>query len=330
MLSPVKSQDKTLVVIGGGTMGVDIGAAFVAGGWSVTIVEPMVLSYPLRKKQLDESLRVLDVAGRQVSFVEKISDFNFRSVRHGLVIEAVPESLTLKQQVFAELVDAVPHYIPLCSNSSAIPISEISRGLTSRARMLGTHFFMPAHLVPGVEVVSSVETDPFIAQRVADDMRSAGRVPIMVKRDIPGFLVNRLQHAISREAFHLIDEGIASPSDIDAAVRFGFGFRYLAAGPCLQRDHAGLEVHCAAARSIYPDLCNDAEPARVLRERVEEGALGMKMGRGFYQWNEASMERERLRYRDLLLEAARLLETEISQAAAGVASDPLQKTGSAA
>ena len=102
------------------------------------------------------------------------------------------------------------------------------------------------------------------------------------------------------------------------------------AGPCLQRDHAGLEVHCAAARSIYPDLCNDAEPARVLRERVEEGALGMKMGRGFYQWNEASMERERLRYRDLLLEAARLLETEISQAAAGVASDPLQKTGSAA
>ncbi|MFZ9070414.1 MAG: 3-hydroxyacyl-CoA dehydrogenase family protein [Burkholderiaceae bacterium] len=310
-----KRESKHLVVIGGGTMGVDISAAFLAGGWQVTIVEPLVLSHPLRRKQLAQSLATLGVHDQSAPFVEKIADVAFDQIEHGLVIEAVPESLALKQQVFAELVQRVPDQIPLCSNSSAIPISEIGRGLPNPARLLGTHFFMPAHLVPGVEVVSSVQTDPAIAQRVADDMRSAGRVPIMVKRDIPGFLVNRLQHAISREAFHLIDEGIASPADIDAAVRFGFGFRYLAAGPCLQRDHAGLDVHCAAARSIYPDLCNDAEPARVLRERVEEGALGMKMGRGFFDWNEASMESERARYQGLLLAAARLLEKEIAQAA---------------
>ena len=317
MRTPDISEQKHWVVIGGGTMGVDISAAFLAGGWQVTIVEPMVLSHPLRKKQLNQSLSTLGVHDKSAPFVEKIADVAFDQIGHGLVIEAVPESLALKQQVFAELVRLVPDHIPLCSNSSAIPISEIGRGLPNPARLLGTHFFMPAHLVPGVEVVSSVQTDPVVAQRGADDMRSAGRVPIMVKRDIPGFLVNRLQHAISREAFHLIDEGIASPADIDAAVRFGFGFRYLAAGPCLQRDHAGLDVHCAAARSIYPDLCNDAEPARVLRERVEEGALGMKMGRGFYEWDEAKMEAERARYQGLLLAAARLLEKEIAHAASG-------------
>lgn len=329
MKAPDKRESRHLVVIGGGTMGVDISAAFLAGGWQVTIVEPMVLSHPLRKKQLTQSLATLGVHDKSAPFLEQMSDVAFDQVDHGLVIEAVPESLALKQQVFSELVRLVPEHIPLCSNSSAIPISEIGRGLPNPARMLGTHFFMPAHLVPGVEVVSSVQTDPAIAQRVADDMRSAGRVPIMVKRDIPGFLVNRLQHAISREAFHLIDEGIASPADIDAAVRFGFGFRYLAAGPCLQRDHAGLDVHCAAARSIYPDLCNDAEPARVLRERVEEGALGMKMGRGFFDWDEASMAAERARYQGLLLAAARLLEKEIAQAATGSAGQDQQTVSSA-
>ena len=329
MRSPDKRDNKHLVVIGGGTMGVDISAAFLAGGWQVTIVEPMVLSHPLRKKQLTQSLATLGVHDKSAPFLEQMSDVAFDQIDHGLVIEAVPESLALKQQVFSELVRLVPEHIPLCSNSSAIPISEIGRGLPNPARMLGTHFFMPAHLVPGVEVVSSVQTAPAIAQRVADDMRSAGRVPIMVKRDIPGFLVNRLQHAISREAFHLIDEGIASPADIDAAVRFGFGFRYLAAGPCLQRDHAGLDVHCAAARSIYPDLCNDAEPARVLRERVEEGALGMKMGRGFFDWDEASMAAERARYQGLLLAAARLLEKEIAQASVGAAEQDQQTASSA-
>ena len=314
MTSPSDVNLKHLVVIGAGTMGVDIAAAFLSGGWRVSLVEPMVLSHPLRKKQLGHSLATLGLTDRTASFHERLGEVAFQEIRHGLVIEAVPESLALKQEVFAELVETVPHYIPLCSNSSAIPISEIGRGLRGASRMLGTHFFMPAHLVPGVEVVSSVETDPAVAARVAEDLRSAGRVPIMVKRDIPGFLVNRLQHAISREAFSLIDQGIATPADIDAAVRFGFGFRYLAAGPCLQRDHAGLDVHNAAARSIYPDLCNDAEPARCLRELVEEGALGMKMGRGFFNWNEATMETERRRYQSLLLAAARLLESKISQA----------------
>ncbi|MGA0955332.1 MAG: 3-hydroxyacyl-CoA dehydrogenase family protein [Burkholderiaceae bacterium] len=317
-------QDRHLVVIGAGTMGVDIAAAFLAGGWTSSLVEPRVESHAMAKTRLDHSLSMLKAGNTKVSFFESIAQVPFASIAHGLVIEAVPESLPLKQRVFAELSEYVPGHIPLCSNSSAIPISEIGKGLASASRMVGTHFFMPAHLVPGVEVVSSNHTDPAIAERVANDLRSAGRVPIMVRRDIPGFLVNRLQHALSREAFHLIDQGIATPADIDAAVRFGFGFRYLAAGPCLQRDHAGLDIHYAAGCSIYPDLCNDAQPARSLKEKVDAGHYGMKAGQGFSVWDESSMKAERQRYEGLLLAAARLLEAEIMQAV-----KPLANSGKA-
>ncbi len=306
---------KHIVVIGAGTMGVDIAAAFLAGGWAASLVEPRVEGHALAKKRLDHSLSILGGGCRAASFFDSMAKVSFASISHGLVIEAVPESLPLKQRVFAELSERVPGHIPLCSNSSAIPIGEIGRGLAAASRMVGTHFFMPAHLVPGVEVVSSTQTDPAIAERVADDLRSAGRVPIMVRRDIAGFLVNRLQHALSREAFHLIDEGIATAADIDAAVRFGFGFRYLAAGPCLQRDHAGLDIHYAAGCSIYPDLCNDPKPAKALKDKVDAGHYGMKVGQGFRKWDEESINAERRRYEGLLLAAARLLEKEIAHAA---------------
>jgi 3-hydroxybutyryl-CoA dehydrogenase len=300
-----------LLVVGGGTMGVDIAAAFMAGGWDVTIVEPLVRGHEQRQAHLQSSLRAISAELRRARFISSLAEAELRSSGYRLVIEAVPEKLSLKREVFAILDREVPSEVPLCSNSSAIPISEIGQGLQSVSRMLGTHFFMPAHLVPGVEVVSSVETDPQVAQRVAADLTSAGRVPIMVKRDIPGFLVNRLQHAISREAFYLVDQGIATPEEIDKAVRFGFGFRYLAAGPCLQRDHAGLDVHLAAAESIYPDLNNAATPSTTLRQKVEEGALGMKTGRGFFQWDEERIQKERARYQRLLIAAAEQLAEEI-------------------
>src|SRR5690606_22634802 len=125
------------------------------------------------------------------------------------------------------------------SNSSSFPISQIAEGLSTRERMLGLHFFMPAHIVPLAEVVLGPDTDTAIADALAVFMRRCGSVPIMVRKDVPGFIANRLQHALGREAFTLIQEGTATAEDIDAAVRFGFGFRYLAAGPIMQKEHAG-------------------------------------------------------------------------------------------
>jgi 3-hydroxybutyryl-CoA dehydrogenase len=195
----------------------------------------------------------------------------------------------------------------LTSNSSSFPISSIAGELPTRERMLGLHFFMPAHLVPLVEVVMGPRTREALAERLCSYMRGCGSVPVLVRKDRPGFLANRLQHALAREAFSLIDDGVATAEDVDNAVRFGFGFRFLAAGPVLQRDHAGLDVHCAAAATIYPSLCNNAAPAHALRDRVAAGRMGMKTGGGFYDWPEEQRMAERVRYDQLLRQGLTLL-----------------------
>lgn len=302
--------NRQVLVVGGGTMGVDIAASFAAGDWDAVIVNPKDARFPTIQARFQDALARLQVqGGRSLTLCQTLDEVSWSSL--DLVIEAVPEVLSLKQEIFAKLEQLAKPETPLCSNSSALPISAIGKGLKTQNRMVGTHYFMPAHLVPAVEVVCSDQTDLAVADRVSEMMRSVGKVPIRVKKDLPGFLINRLQHAVSREALKLVDQGITTPADVDAAVRFGFGFRYIAAGPCLQRDHAGLDVHHAAAQSIYPDLCNDAEPSKILAERVASGAIGMKAGRGFYDWTPETIAAEKKRYEALLLAASALLSKEI-------------------
>jgi 3-hydroxybutyryl-CoA dehydrogenase len=222
----------------------------------------------------------------------------------------VPERLALKQSVFAELERLARPDAPLASNSSSFPISEISRGLATGRRMLGLHFFMPAHLVPCVEVVRGEATDPRICDAVGATMRDLGKVPVQVRKDVPGFLANRLQHALMREAYALIEQGLASPEDVDNAVRFGFGFRYLAAGPILQKDLAGLDVHAAAATTLYPTLANHPAPPACLRDRVAAGKLGVKTGEGFYQWDAARAAAVQARYEQALTDALAILRRD--------------------
>ncbi|MBY0409404.1 MAG: 3-hydroxyacyl-CoA dehydrogenase, partial [Burkholderiaceae bacterium] len=189
-------------------------------------------------------------------------------------------------------------------------------------RMLGLHFFMPAHLVPLVEVVLGQQSDAALGTWLCQFMRQCGSVPVLVRKDKPGFLANRMQHALSREAFALIDEGIASAEDVDAAVRFGFGFRFLAAGPVLQRDHAGIEIHTAAAATMYPTLCNTDIPAKALRDQVARGELGMKTGKGFFDWPEDKKQAERARYDHLLRQGLALLAPELPSIAAATPPAP--------
>ncbi|MBN3763494.1 3-hydroxyacyl-CoA dehydrogenase NAD-binding domain-containing protein [Burkholderia sp. Ac-20365] len=308
--SPVNPVGKSIAVVGGGTMGADIAASFVACGWHAHIVNPrdgMLESMPQR---LQSALEKLDRPFEPERFIhhEVLQTVPWQEI--DLVIEAAPEQLGIKQEIFAELERLARPDTPLCSNSSAIPISKIGEGLSTRARMLGTHYFMPAHLVPAVEVVCSTHTDISVADRVADFLKSVDKVPVRVKLDIPGFLANRIQHALSREAIKLVERGIATPEDVDNAVRYGFGFRYIAAGPLLQRDHAGLDIHCAAGATIYPDLCNDDVPSRYMSELVENGSVGMKAKDGFYQWTPERVQAEKARYEKALQGARAILAQE--------------------
>lgn len=299
---------KTLaVVVGAGTMGADVAVVLARGGARVAVVDP---SHEKRAR-LQEHVRAGLVSygmphrADSVLALPALHDVDWSEVN--LVIECIPEVLLAKRGLFKQLVALAPAHTVLTSNSSSFPISSIAVGLSSQERMLGLHFFMPAHLVPLVEVVMGPQTNEELAQRLCSYMRGCGSVPVLVRKDRPGFLANRLQHALAREAFALIDDEVATAEDVDNAVRFGFGFRFLAAGPVLQRDHAGLDVHCAAAATIYPSLCNDSTPARALRDRVAAGRLGMKTGGGFYDWSEQQRQAERARYDQLLQQGLTLL-----------------------
>jgi 3-hydroxybutyryl-CoA dehydrogenase len=304
------NPSKKVVLVGGGTMGADIAASFVACGWRADIVNPPDAMGASLDKRLRAAMQKLgkDFDAARFGLHQKLEDVRWSDA--DLVIEATPERLDVKQAVFRDLERLARPDTPLCSNSSAIPISRIGAGLATQRRMLGTHYFMPAHLVPAVEVVCSVHTDKAVADLVSRYLTEVGKVPVRVNLDIPGFLANRMQHAMSREALSLIDRGIATAEDVDNAVRYGFGLRYIAAGPLLQRDHAGLDIHCAAARTIYPDLCNDAEPARFMSERADAGHIGMKVKRGFYEWTDETIAVEKARYENALVAAKAILDGE--------------------
>lgn len=299
------------VVVGGGIMGADVAFVLQRAGVKVWLVEPDMRRHKALLDRLEKDARPdpRSPHRRAAHVVTRLDDVCWDSV--GIVIECIPEDLMLKQALFKELEEKAPANALLASNSSSFPISQIVTGLASSSRMLGLHFFMPAHVVPLVEVVLGKQTRPDYAQTLAEFMRRCGCVPILVRKDIPGFIANRLQHALAREAYSLIDAGVATPEDIDAAVRFGFGFRYLAAGPILQKEHAGWDVHSAAATTIYPSLSNITAPPPVVVEKIEKGQIGMKSGQGFYGWDQDSISREKDRYHRVLQAALAAIADEL-------------------
>ncbi len=308
--SPSRS---TALVVGGGTMGADVALVLARAGCRVFVLE---LSDARRRLLPDYFLRGMRDLGYPDRFGKLSACATLDEVpwpEIDLVIECIPERLDIKQALFAELVQRARPDVLITSNSSSFPISAIAANLDTAERMLGLHFFMPAHLVPLVEVIRGERSAAAHAETLAAFMRACGMVPVIVKKDLPGFLANRLQHALAREAFAMIDAGVATAEDVDNAVRFGFGFRFLAAGPVLQRDHAGAEVHAAAAATIYPSLSTATEPAKILAGNVAAGKLGMKTGEGFYRWTQESAAAERKRYEDLLRAGLKLIAGELPE-----------------
>ena len=203
------------------------------------------------------------------------------------VIEAVPENLRLKQQLFAELEKLAPADTILATNSSGLPIKESASSIESGWRVVGSHFFLPAQIIPLVEVSRGPETSEATLAWTCDHWRACGKEPIRIEKDLPGYIANRMQGALVREATHLLDAGVASAEDIDKAVRMGFGLRYLVSGPLEQRDLGGLDLHVALAEELWPHLDRSSGPFPLVRQMVERGELGLKTGKGFYDWSAA-------------------------------------------
>ena len=301
------------LVVGGGTMGADVALVLARAGCTAIILESNEVRRKLLSDYFVRGMTDLGYPNRlgKLSSCAVLDEVPWSAI--DLVIECIPERLDIKQALFAELIRRARPDALLTSNSSSFPISAIIGELDTASRMLGLHFFMPAHLVPLVEVILGKRSDPAHAETLATFMRACGMVPVIVRKDLPGFLANRLQHALAREAFAMIDDGVATAEDVDNAVRFGFGFRFLAAGPVLQRDHAGVEVHTAAAATMYPSLSTASVPAKILRDKVAAGKLGMKTGEGFFRWTHETAAAERKRYDGLLRAGLKLLAAELPQ-----------------
>ena len=303
-------RERHALVIGGGTLGVGIIAMFLGGGWKTHVVSR---SASTRDGLADASRKALagmgkpqDVSG--LATYATLPEAPWKEI--DIVVETVTEDLGLKQKIFAELEALARPDCALTSNSSSFPISEIGKGLETQSRMMGLHFFMPAHLIPLVEVVRSIHTDVPLAEKVGAIMSELGKRPVQVKKDVIGFLGNRIQGALMREALWLIEQGVASPEDIDATVRLSFGFRYAAAGPIVQKEHSGWDTTCAVAKIIWPDLSKADGPPPILQKNVDEGRIGFKTKHGFFEWNDESMAKERARYERALRKCLEIFKEE--------------------
>lgn len=285
-----------VVVIGTGTMGVGIAAGFLASGSDIVILG----------RSVEKALACLNlIQSCAQSINPDWSDLN-PQLHSGsidewqdwdgvdLVIETISENLEQKQAIFTALDKLVPPQIPIGSNSSGFPISDIAKDLPTAARMFNTHYFMPAHIVPLVEIVAGEKSDLALAEKLCEFYRTHGKKPVLVKKDIPGFLANRIQHALMREALSLVEAGIATPDDIDTAVRYSFGFRYAAVGPMTQKEISGWEGMTLAAELIYPSLSNITAPPSCVTSLVKSGKTGIAKGAGFKTWSadEAAIVRQ--------------------------------------
>ena len=287
-----------ITVIGAGIMGHGI-AQVCAQGWkTVTLVDlsPEVLETARQKIHRNLKLLVdngLATQGSERGVLERIrfcADLSAGVKDADIVIEAIPEKLALKEELYTQLETICAPNVIFASNTSGIPINTLAKLASRPDKSIGTHFFMPAHLIPLVEVIQGDATSQDVIERTMELMVAIGKKPVRVRKDVPGFIGNRLQLALSREAMALVENGVASPEDIDTVVKTGLAIRLVFSGPLEQRDLNGLDTHLSVAERLSPDLEDSKKPLAILKEKVAAGRLGLKSGQGFYDWRARTAE----------------------------------------
>jgi len=221
---------------------------------------------------------------KRISFTTDIDSDGIKNA--DFVIEAVFEDMKIKQETFAKLEERCRPDTIFCTNSSVMSPSEISAKLQHRERFVGTHFWNPGHLIPLVEVVKSDASSDETAQIVMDVLASVGKKPVLCKKDVPGFIANRMQHALWREAIYIVEQGIADAKTVDEAVKYSFGLRLPQLAPMENADMVGTDLTFNIHNYILRDLCDSHEPSPLLKQLRDEGKLGFKTGEGFQTWTE--------------------------------------------
>jgi 3-hydroxybutyryl-CoA dehydrogenase len=268
-LAPVELPGN-VAVVGAGTMGIGIARVFAEGGASVRLCAR-------RESSLDAARRRLGETAAEM-WLTTSTDEAFEGAE--LVVETIVEDPEPKRAVLARAEELTSAEAILTTNTSSLPLSALASVLQRPERFAGLHFLNPPELVELVEVVGDAQTAPETLETLAGWMERLGKAPVVVRRDVPGFVVNRLQYALLREAYALVDGGVCTFADVDRAVTHGLGARWAAIGPFETMDLAGLDVHAAVAANLWPELSNESEPSPAIARALETGALGVKSGRG--------------------------------------------------
>jgi 3-hydroxybutyryl-CoA dehydrogenase len=274
-----------IAVVGAGLMGHGIAQVFALAGHEVTITDTVKQSLDNAKARILANLKDLGDDQKAVERVTPVADLGAAVAEADYVVEAVLEDLALKQKLFGEIEKHVRPDTILASNTSVIPITDIMQGLQRRERALGTHWWNPPFLVPLVEVIETQWTAP---EAVAFAMKlhaDAGKQPAHVKKDVPGFIGNRLQHALWREAIALVENGICDAQTVDDVIKAAFGRRLAVLGPLENADMVGTDLTLAIHKTVLPAIDCRPAPSPYLEKLVAEGKLGFKSGEGFRQWS---------------------------------------------
>jgi 3-hydroxybutyryl-CoA dehydrogenase len=274
-----------IAVIGAGLMGHGIAQVFALAGHDVTIYDSISASLDTVKTRILTNLKDLGDDQKAVERVTPVSDLA-QAVRDAdYVVEAVLEDLPLKQKMFAEIESYVRPDTILASNTSVIPITRIMEGLKQRERALGTHWWNPPYLVPLVEVIETQWTSRPAIDFTMKLHAAAGKKPAHVKKDVPGFIGNRLQHALWREAVALVEHGICDAETVDTVIKSAFGRRLAVLGPLENADMVGTDLTLAIHRTVLPDIDSRPRPSPYLEKLVKDQKLGFKSGEGFRKWS---------------------------------------------
>jgi len=301
----------SVACIGAGTMGAGIALAFALGGSAATMVARRQSTLDAAWRRIETSVGLLTGAGRLpgaepeavLGRIAGTTDLDGADLGTDLVVESVAEDVAAKRRLYRAIEPRLGPATILGTCTSSLSLAELAAGLARPERFIGYHWFNPAELIALVEIVPAGATAAAVTDRVEAFSRAIGKQPVRVAADVPGFIANRLQYALIREAYQLVAAGVCTPADVDRVVTAGLGPRWAAIGPFLSMDLAGLDVHRAVVEQLFPRLSAATAVPPMLTALAEEGALGVKSGRGLLGRYDEQQVREviELRARTLLM-----------------------------
>lgn len=299
-------QVKQVFIAGGGIMGSSMAESFASKGFEVTI-------FDIAQEFLDKAMALIDIHQQtlvktgeishedsdaliaRISYTLDMQDFS----KADMVVEAIVERIEVKSEFYKNISQFVPDHALVASNTSALPITELAKSYKNPKNFCGMHWFNPPHIIPLVEVTFGAQTSEETAQTVYDIAIYLGKKPVFVRKDPKGFLANRLQFALLREALHIVDQGYASFEDVDQVMTHALGFRYALFGPFAIADFGGLDTFYHISKFLNPDFCDRKDVSPTLEERFLNKKLGIKTKEGFYDYPDGK-DVEQIKLRDTL------------------------------